>query len=776
MAGGTQDASALEAFRDSARDLLAATNPLERARRMAAKPPGFERSAWRQLAEAGWPAILVAEADGGLGLGLAELAAVTEQAGHQLLAEPFVAAGVQAVAAMSALPGGELRTALLDKALAGELVAGLAWQARDGQVEPHEAVAMRATRRDGRYALDGTACHVLPAEGADGWLVLASGDDGPGLYWVDAGAAGVTITAEPRADGSPMGTLALHGATAAQLCAGSAATDAVARANEIARIAQAAELLGVARRMLATTLAYTGTRVQFGKPIGSFQALQHAMVDAWMQVELAAACLDDVARHTPLDAPLTTLARGASRAKARAASAALGMGRLAIQMHGAIAYTDEYEVGLYFKRALALSAWLGHAEAHQRRHVALAGMDAPAAAPAPAAPGSPREFPKQADWAAMPEAEFRSLFRDFYARHYPQHLRHMPWRVRWAEIREWYLVMSRQGWIAPAWPREWGGMELPPDKLLAFIEEQEHYGVARPPDQGLIMLGPILMRFGTDEQRRRFLPRILSGEHVWCQGYSEPNAGSDLASLRCEALADGDDFLVSGQKTWTTLAQDATHMFMLVRTARGAKKQEGISFLLVDLASPGVTVRPIRNIAGHEEFCEVFFDKVRVPAANLVGELHQGWNIAKALLGFERIFGGSPKQSQFALAQLDALARARGLMDDALFVQRRGRLAMDVADLASAYARYADMVRRGEPLPASVSFLKVWATETCERIGLLLIEAAAEGGGSLAAVHGHGAQVHVLAPLMNAAAAKIFSGSNEIQRNILARQVLGMPA
>ena len=776
MAGGTHDASALEAFRDSARDLLCAINPLERARRMAAVEPGFERAAWIQVAEAGWPAIIVAEADGGLGLGLAELAAVTEQAGRHLLAEPFVGAGVQAVAALASLPDGEHRTRLLGKALVGDLVAGLAWQARDGQVEPGEACAVRAARHGEGHALDGTACHVLPAEGADGWLVHAGGDEGPGLYWVEAGAPGITLAAEPRADGSPMGTLSLHGAAATRLCAGTAATEAVARANDIARIAQSAELLGVARRMLETTLAYMGTRVQFGKPIGSFQALQHAMVDAWMQVELAAACLDDVARNTPVDAPLAMLARGASRAKARAASAALGMGRLAIQMHGAIAYTDEYEVGLYFKRALALSAWLGHAEAHQRRHVALAAMDAPAPAPAPAASAGPRAFPKQADWVAMPEAEFRAMFRDFYALHYPQHLRHMPWRVRWAEIRDWYLLMSRQGWIAPAWPREWGGMELPPDKLLAFIEEQEHYGIARPPDQGLIMLGPILMRFGTDEQRRRFLPRILSGEHVWCQGYSEPNAGSDLASLRCEALTDGDGFLVSGQKTWTTLAQDATHMFMLVRTARGAKKQEGISFLLVDLASPGVTVRPIRNIAGHEEFCEVFFDKVRVPAANLVGELHQGWNIAKALLGFERIFGGSPKQSQFALAQLDALARARGLVDDALFVQRRGRLAMDVADLASAYTRYADMVRRGEPLPASVSFLKVWATETCERIGLLLVEAAAEGGGSLAAVPGDGAQVHVLAPLMNAAAAKIFSGSNEIQRNILARQVLGMPA
>ena len=171
MPDSTQDASALEAFRDSARDLLAAMNPLERARRMAADAPGFERAAWTQLAEAGWPAIIVAEADGGLGLGLAELAAVTEQAGRQLLAEPFVASGVQAIAALAALPDGECRTSLLQKAMAGGLVAGIAWQARDGQVEPGEACAMRAALQGEGHVLDGIACHVLPAAGADGWLV-----------------------------------------------------------------------------------------------------------------------------------------------------------------------------------------------------------------------------------------------------------------------------------------------------------------------------------------------------------------------------------------------------------------------------------------------------------------------------------------------------------------------------------------------------------------------------------------------------------------------------
>jgi len=319
-------------------------------------------------------------------------------------------------------------------------------------------------------------------------------------------------------------------------------------------------------------------------------------------------------------------------------------------------------------------------------------------------------------------------------------------------------------------------MGLPPDKLIAFIEEHEQYGVARPPDQGLIMLGPILIRFGTDDQRARFLPRILSGEHVWCQGYSEPNAGSDLASLRCEAVLDNGHFIVNGQKTWSTLAQDATHMFMLVRSSKEGKKQEGISFLLVDLATPGVTVRPIRNIAGDEEFCEVFFDNVLVPGANLVGELHQGWTIAKALLGFERLFGGSPKHAQYTLGQLEVLARTLGLFEDPAFVARYAQAMLDTADLSAAYAGFADIAKRGENLPQSVSLLKIWATETHERIAMFLTEAAAEYGG-MAVAGGH-AEVRqdVVAPLYNALAATIFSGTNEIQRNILAKQVLNLPS
>jgi alkylation response protein AidB-like acyl-CoA dehydrogenase len=338
------------------------------------------------------------------------------------------------------------------------------------------------------------------------------------------------------------------------------------------------------------------------------------------------------------------------------------------------------------------------------------------------------------------------------------------------------MTLSRLGWIAPAWPREHGGMGLPADKLIAYIEESEAWGVARPPDQGIVMVGPILMRFGTDEQRWRFLPKILAGEHVWTQGYSEPNAGSDLAAVRTEAVIDGDHFVVNGQKTWTTWGADGTHMFMLVRTDKTVKKQAGISFLLVDLRTPGITVRPIRNIAAEQEFCEVFFDNVRVPRENLVGELNQGWTVAKALLGFERLFTGSPKHSQHTLHQVEKLARQRGLFDDAAFVARFAELQLDTADLGAAYAVYADLAKRGQAIPPGISMLKVWSTETYERLALLLIESAQDYGAFRDHCRTDEIDLHVVAPLFNALGAKIFAGSNEIQRNILAKAVLELPS
>ena len=379
------------------------------------------------------------------------------------------------------------------------------------------------------------------------------------------------------------------------------------------------------------------------------------------------------------------------------------------------------------------------------------------------------------DYNALTDDAFRAELRAFFEANYPRHLRFLPRRMRWHECRDWYLALSKKGWLAPHWPPEHGGMGLTPAKLIIYFEETERAGIGRMPDQGLTMVGPTIIRFGNDAQRRKFLPPIIAGEHIWCQGYSEPNAGSDLASLQTSAVLEGDEFVINGSKIWTSMAHDATHIYVLVRTARQAKKQEGISFVLVDMKTPGITVRPIRNIAGHEEFCQVFFDNVRTPRANLVGELNAGWTIAKGLLGFERLNIGSPRRPLQALEQIEVLARARQLGDNPAFVERLTELKLDLADLGSLYARYVDKVRRGEALGPDVSMLKIWATETYQRLSELLIEAAGEYGAFEGEIPVGDASVDILSPFYTSRPGTIYGGSNEIQRNILAKYVLKLP-
>lgn len=772
----------LEQFTDSANDLLGRTDQRQRLRRLIQKDAVTDRKFWQEIAAAGWLAILVPEDDGGLGLGLAEVAAVAEAIGQHLLPEQFIAAGVHACAALCALQSGAQKEELLARISAGDAVVALAWQAAPGQTAAQSAsdsVTVMPTADD-HIALNGNKTMVLGADSVDGWLVLASQAGSACLVWVPKETAGISCRPAMRIDGSRLDELVFAEASVPSSHILARADDAIAAvdiANDSARLAAAAELLGVARKTLALTLDYMKTRSQFGKPIGSFQALQHRAVDVAIHVELASAALTEAL--SSLDSSLhrtssSTWQQAASRAKFRCTEAALQATQFAVQMHGAVGFTDECDIGLYYKRALHLGSWLGNAEVHVKRYLSSA---MPFEDEDEEDVSAPSAFPRDADWDAMSEAQFRALVRGFFRQNYPDHLRHLSRRLHWNEIGDWYRTLSRQGWIAPAWPKEHGGMGLSPDKHLAFIEEQEKHGVGRMIDAGLTMAGPLLIRHGTPAQQQAYLPKIISGEHIWSQGYSEPNAGSDLASLRTDAILDqdGNNFIVNGQKTWTTMAQDSTHIFMLVRTSKTGKPQAGISFLLADIHSPGITVRPIRDLVGHEHFCEVFFDNVKVPKENLVGEINHGWSLAKALLGFERIFLGNPRQSQNALAKLHALAAAQGLFDDPLFNSKYARLLLDVEDLSALYAKYADMVKRGESLPPSVSMLKIWATETYRRIGLLLYEAGHEYGGNHPIEELGGDLDNLLTPLINSASATIYGGTNEIQRNILAKTVLGLP-
>ena len=370
---------------------------------------------------------------------------------------------------------------------------------------------------------------------------------------------------------------------------------------------------------------------------------------------------------------------------------------------------------------------------------------------------------------------FRARVGQFVEANCPRHLRHLPRRPRWAEVKPWYQKLSEAGWLAPGWPRAHGGMGLSPTRQLIYIEEMERSGAPRLLDQGIMNLGPLLIAHGTEEQKAEYLPKVLSGEHVWCQGYSEPNAGSDLAGLATQAQLQGDEFVINGRKIWTSMAFDANMMFALVRTDTTVRKQAGISFVLIDMKQPGVTVRPIRNIAGHEELCEVFLDDVRTPRRNLVGQLNDGWRLSKTLLGFERIWAGSPRQSLAALFQLERVARQTGYLSDPVFADKLLALRLDTLDLSAAYELAVRKIARGEPLGAEVSILKVWATETCQRITEMTLEAAGDGGGLHGDVPLGDDAIDVTMPFYDSRVPTIYGGSSQIQRNIIAKTILNLP-
>lgn len=375
-----------------------------------------------------------------------------------------------------------------------------------------------------------------------------------------------------------------------------------------------------------------------------------------------------------------------------------------------------------------------------------------------------------ADWNAMAETDFRQTLRDFIETECPPELRGYPHRFPAQVSMPWYKALHRRGFIAPGWPVEYGGMGLRPERHLIFIEEMEAAGTPWLHDAGVRNLGPAIIAWGNEAQKALYLPKMHAGEHIWCQGYSEPSAGSDLASLQCDGRFEGENLIINGQKIWTTSAHVATHIFALIRTDRLGKKQEGISFVLIDMSLPGITVRPIENLSGHPDFCEVFFDNVKVGVECILGEPNKGWAVARSLLGFERIWAGSPKRAFKVLLILRQRMEERGLLASDYWRDRLAQAIFDTQDAQDMYAGFADLVRTDGAVGVEISALKIWSTSTFQRLSELLLEVA----GTDATLAGEGAE-DLLAPYYESRAPTIFAGTNEVHRNILARSVLGLP-
>jgi len=374
------------------------------------------------------------------------------------------------------------------------------------------------------------------------------------------------------------------------------------------------------------------------------------------------------------------------------------------------------------------------------------------------------------------DAKFRSEVRNWMAKNLPDELRGWSTRPPRDMIQPWHHKLFEKGWIAPNWPKEYGGMEASISEQLILQEELGHAGAPILSRQALGHIGPILMRHGTDAQKADHLPKMLSGEVMWCQGYSEPGSGSDLASLQTRGEVDGEEIIINGQKIWTTGGHSADWMYALVRTNPDApKKQGGISMVLIDLKTPGISIRPIMTIADDEEFSEVFFDDVRIPFSNLVGKLNDGWSVAKALLASERIGNANPQLALQCLDKLQRVARATGTINDPVFQDNLNKLELDVLAQSAVFAHAIQQAKAGMDIGAGSSFMKIVATENIQRIADLMFEAAGQHAADVEPMVTDEGPVDVSVLWREVRRITIYAGSSEIQRNITAKRVLGLP-
>ena len=368
------------------------------------------------------------------------------------------------------------------------------------------------------------------------------------------------------------------------------------------------------------------------------------------------------------------------------------------------------------------------------------------------------------------EQAFRGEVRGFVRGHLPEGIRDKVLNGRHLtrdETMDWHRILADHGWGAPTWPKEHGGTGWDPVREFIFEEECAAYGAPRLLPFGLRMVGPVIMTFGSAAQQQRFLPRIAAAQDFWCQGYSEPGSGSDLASLKTSAVRSGDHYLVNGQKTWITLAQYADWIFCLVRTDPAARAQAGISFLLIDMKSPGITVRPIITMDGGHEVNEVWFEDVKVPVANRVGEENKGWTYAKFLLGHERtnIAGvGASKRELERLKQIAAgeSKSGRPLLEDRAFAARIAQVEIELLALEITQLRVLSAEAGKAPGPEA-SLLKIKGTEIQQTLSELMMQARGPSGLSFEGIS---------ATYCNLRKTSIYGGSNEIQKNIISQWLL----
>ena len=757
-----------EMVADSLNRLLRERNDFSDRRNRVSGSTPQRLALWGDLAQAGIIGALLPESAGGFAGSGRDVAVLAYELGRSLVVEPVIGS-LMAARLLLAAPG----TAQLEPIIAGDHIVVLA---HDEGYDPFALPSVKAEPDGAGYRLNGVKPVVANGDVADEYLVTAClPDGGLACFLVDAAADGVTRTECRLMDGAGGVTLTLANVRSAPVLTGQAARRAVQDAVEWGMLAMGAEAVGIFDALNEQTREYLRTRVQFGVPIGRFQALQHRSADMFIAAEEARAAVDAVADafHAEEARPGDALRSARiSALKILIDAAGRKIGFDAVQLHGGVGVSDELIVSHYMRRLATIRILTGSSEVHRDRYGAIAG-----------------EVPLAHD---TPEtAAFRGEVRDFVQQRLPPDL--VDASARGLELHRddflrWERILKVKGWFAAAWPKEFGGADWDLGRQLTFVQEAALNDAPMLRPYGVNMLGPVLQTFGTQAQKDRYLPDILESRTWWCQGYSEPNAGSDLASLKTFAARDGDYYVINGTKMWTTEAHWADMMHALVRTSREGKPQEGISFLLIDMKTPGITIEPILTLDGQHHTNQLFFDDVRVPAENLVGEEGQGWAIAKFLLANERIAIADTGPKLRLLRHLRALMESikhQPRVPGAEFARLRSRLIdldIQLQILVTLERRYVDAWQNGASRNGpEASLLKIRGTEILQDLAELGLELQGLWGAvhdpallrtgretTRSAAEAASAMAH---EFLYSRCWSIFGGSNETQRNIIAQSI-----
>jgi alkylation response protein AidB-like acyl-CoA dehydrogenase len=668
---------------------------------------------WKASAALGWNGLAIAEELGGSGFGLSELAIVLEAQGHELCPGPFLPT-VAAAVIIDRCGSDSLRAQLLPGLADGSTVA---------------AVGLSGSVVVGSdLTVSGESPAVLGAPDA-GVLLLAVGED---VVVLDAAASGVTVAALAGLDTTrTIGAVELSGVAAAE---DRVLRGAARRARTVFRILAAAEAVGVSWATLEMARDYAKVREQFGRTIGTFQAVKHHLANMLVGAEETTAAAWDAARSDDLDSAWFA----AAVAAAHAVETQIFNAEKNVQLHGGVAFTWEHDAHLYLRRARTLAA------------VMADGAD-------PLVDVVDAQRSGQAHGASFtlpPEAE-----------DYRQQAREVATKVRSLAESERRDFLVDSGYLVPHWPKPWGRAA---DVVEQLVIEEEFRDVDLP-DLGITgWVTLTVAQAGTDDQRERWVEPVLRGKEMWCQLFSEPGAGSDAAAVRTSAKRVDGGWEVTGQKVWTSLARQCQWGLATVRTDANAPKHAGVTMMAIDMNAPGVQVKPLREITGDSHFNEVFFDGVFVPDSDVVGDVNRGWLVARATLGNERISIGRGSSTTIAFS-IDGLVK---LLDSvpvpAAYVRPAGEVIAHFHTLRLLNLRRASRAIAGaEPGPEG-NVTKLVLAEQQQRLTELGMELA----GTAAVV---GQMPRLMRSYMGGRAITIAGGTSEISRNTIAERILGLP-